>query len=164
MFASVGTTGHKRATLNQVHMDPLNILKKQFGYPAFRFHQEAIIACVLAKKDTFVLMPTGAGKSICYQIPALMLDGLAIVVSPLIALMKDQVDALRTNGIHAAYINSTQTWQEQEEILRDAREVMIGCLVSYQLFLFFSPTLYWVDSDVCPVLKSIARCRRHAFG
>src|SRR5688500_5990222 len=111
----------RRATLNQVHMDPLNILKKQFGYPAFRLHQEAIIASVLAKKDTFVLMPTGAGKSICYQIPALMLDGLAIVVSPLIALMKDQVDALRTNGIHAAYINSTQTWQEQENILRDAR-------------------------------------------
>ena len=102
-------------------MDPLNILRKQFGYPAFRLHQEAIISSVLAKKDTFVLMPTGAGKSICYQIPALMLDGLAIVVSPLIALMKDQVDALRTNGIHAAYINSTQTWQEQENILRDAR-------------------------------------------
>ena len=102
-------------------MDPLNILRKQFGYPAFRLHQEAIISTVLAKKDTFVLMPTGAGKSICYQIPALMLDGLAIVVSPLIALMKDQVDALRTNGIHAAYINSTQTWQEQENILRDAR-------------------------------------------
>lgn len=102
-------------------MDPLNILQQQFGYASFRMHQEAIIRSVLAKKDTFVLMPTGAGKSLCYQIPALMLDGLTIVVSPLIALMKDQVDALRLNGIPAAYINSTQSWQEQETILHDAR-------------------------------------------
>src|SRR3990170_236717 len=102
-------------------MDPLNILKKQFGYAAFRLHQEAIIESVLAKKDTFVLMPTGAGKSLCYQIPALMLEGLTVVVSPLIALMKDQVDALRLIGIQAAYINSTQTYQEQETILREAR-------------------------------------------
>lgn len=102
-------------------MDPLKILEKQFGYAAFRLHQEAIIESVLRKKDTFVLMPTGGGKSLCYQIPAIMLDGLAIVVSPLIALMKDQVDALRVNGIQAAYLNSTQTYQEQEAILRDAR-------------------------------------------
>ncbi len=102
-------------------MDPLDILKNKFGYSGFRLHQEAIIQSVLAKKDTFVLMPTGAGKSICYQIPALMSDGLTIVISPLIALMKDQVDSLRLNGIPAAYINSTQTWQEQENILRDAR-------------------------------------------
>ncbi|MDQ2657680.1 MAG: RecQ family ATP-dependent DNA helicase [Bacteroidota bacterium] len=102
-------------------MDPLDILKNKFGYTEFRLHQEAIIQSVLAKRDTFVLMPTGAGKSICYQIPALMNDGLTIVISPLIALMKDQVDALRLNGTPAAYINSTQTWQEQENILRDAR-------------------------------------------
>src|SRR5688500_13584480 len=102
-------------------MNPLNILEKQFGYSAFRFHQEAIIQSVLAKKDTFVLLPTGGGKSLCFQIPALMLDGLTIVVSPLIALMKDQVDALRLNGIQAAYLNSTQTYQEQERILSQAR-------------------------------------------
>lgn len=102
-------------------MDPLNILQQQFGYATFRLHQEAIIHSVLARKDTFVLMPTGAGKSLCYQIPALMLEGLTIVVSPLIALMKDQVDSLRLNGIQAAYINSTQSWQEQERILTDAR-------------------------------------------
>ena len=102
-------------------MNPLNILKKQFGYDAFRLHQEAIIRSVLEKKDTFVLMPTGAGKSLCYQIPALMLDGLTIVVSPLIALMKDQVDSLRVNGIEAAYINSTQSWHEQENVLSDAK-------------------------------------------
>ena len=102
-------------------MNPLNILKKQFGYAAFRLHQEAIIGSVLAGKDTFVLMPTGGGKSLCYQIPALMCEGLTIVVSPLIALMKDQVDALRINGIEAAYLNSTQSYQEQESILRDAK-------------------------------------------
>lgn len=109
-------------------MDPLNILKKQFGYDAFRLHQEAVVKSVLAKKDTFVLMPTGAGKSLCYQLPALMLEGLTIVVSPLIALMKDQVDALRLNGIPAAYINSTQSWQEQEIVLRDAREKKLKLL------------------------------------
>ncbi|MGC1241364.1 MAG: DNA helicase RecQ [Chryseosolibacter sp.] len=102
-------------------MNPLTILEKQFGYAAFRLHQEAVIQSVLAKKDTFVLMPTGGGKSLCYQIPALMLDGLTVVVSPLIALMKDQVDALRLNGIPAAYLNSTQNYQEQESILREAR-------------------------------------------
>src|SRR3954468_16098284 len=101
-------------------MDPLQILQQQFGYSSFRLHQEAIIRSVLQKKDTFVLMPTGGGKSICYQIPALMFDGLTVVISPLIALMKDQVDALRVNGIEAAFINSTQSYQEQEAILNKA--------------------------------------------
>ncbi len=102
-------------------MNPLNILEKQFGYSAFRLHQEAVIQSVLQKKDTFVLMPTGGGKSLCFQIPALLLDGLTIVISPLIALMKDQVDALRVNGIQAAYLNSSQTYQEQEAILNMPR-------------------------------------------
>jgi ATP-dependent DNA helicase RecQ len=113
--------GVSEKNINHNHMNPLTILEKQFGYAAFRLNQEAIIQSVLAKKDTFVLMPTGGGKSLCYQIPALMLEGLTIVVSPLIALMKDQVDALRLNGIQAAYLNSTQTYQEQEAILRDVR-------------------------------------------
>lgn len=109
-------------------MNPLTILENQFGYAAFRLHQEAVIQSVLAKKDTFVLMPTGGGKSLCYQIPAVMLDGLTIVVSPLIALMKDQVDALRLNGITAAYLNSTQTYQEQEAILREVRQKRLKLL------------------------------------
>ncbi len=98
-------------------MNPLEILQTQFGYSSFRLEQEAIINIVLQKKDSFVLMPTGGGKSLCYQIPALVFDGLTIVISPLIALMKDQVDALRINGIKAAFLNSTQSSHEQEEIL-----------------------------------------------
>ncbi len=102
-------------------MNPLAILEKQFGFPSFRMHQERIINTVLAGRDTFVLMPTGGGKSICYQIPALMLPGLTVVISPLIALMKDQVDALRVNGVDAGYINSTQSSDEQNAILNRAR-------------------------------------------
>lgn len=100
---------------------PLAILQQQFGYSAFRLDQEAIINSVLQKRDTFALMPTGGGKSLCYQIPALMFDGLTIVISPLIALMKDQVDALRLNGIEAEYLNSSQSHTEQEIILTQAR-------------------------------------------
>ncbi len=98
------------------------ILKHQFGYDSFRMNQEAAIETVLSKKDCVVLMPTGGGKSLCYQIPALMLEGLTLVVSPLIALMKDQVDALRTNGVEAAFLNSTQSGQQQAEVFKSIRE------------------------------------------
>lgn len=86
---------------------PLELLKKYFGYDEFRTEQEEIISHVLSGKDALVLMPTGGGKSLCYQLPALAFGGLTIVVSPLIALMKDQVDALRANGIPSAFINSS---------------------------------------------------------
>ena len=97
------------------------ILKHQFGYDSFRMNQEAAIAAVLDKKDAVVLMPTGGGKSLCYQIPALMNDGLTLVVSPLIALMKDQVDALVSNGVKAAFLNSSQTSREQVEVFQKVR-------------------------------------------
>ena len=84
-------------------------------------NQEAVISAVLAKKDAVVLMPTGGGKSLCYQIPALMLDGLTVVISPLIALMKDQVDALRANGVEASFLNSTQTAAEQAKVFQKVR-------------------------------------------
>jgi ATP-dependent DNA helicase RecQ len=103
-------------------MDPLYILQHHFGYSSFRMNQESIIGSVLEGRDTFAILPTGGGKSLCYQVPALLLKGLTIVISPLIALMKDQVDALRVNNIQAAYINSTQRWEEQELILEQARK------------------------------------------
>lgn len=93
-------------------MDLIATLKKHFGYDQFRPLQKEIIEDALAGQDVFVLMPTGGGKSLCFQLPALIRDGLTIVVSPLIALMKDQVDALRTSGIAATYLNSTLDRQE----------------------------------------------------
>src|SRR2546421_11203242 len=87
-------------------------LKKHFGYDEFRPLQREIVQDALAGQDVFVLMPTGGGKSLCFQLPALMRDGLTIVVSPLIALMKDQGDALQTSGIPATYLNSTLNREE----------------------------------------------------
>src|SRR5215217_1235019 len=96
-------------------MDLQGALKKHFGYSAFRPLQEEIINDALAGRDVFALMPTGGGKSLCFQLPALMRDGLTIVVSPLIALMKDQVDALQTSGIPATYLNSTLDREEAKK-------------------------------------------------
>lgn len=95
-----------------------DILQSTFGYSAFRQPQEEIIENVLAGKDTVVLMPTGGGKSLCYQVPALAIEGITLVISPLIALMKDQVDALRANGVSAAFINSTLTEGELAHTIR----------------------------------------------
>ena len=96
----------------------LDILRTTFGYPAFRGSQEEIITHVSGGGDALVLMPTGGGKSLCYQIPALLRPGVGIVVSPLIALMQDQVDALLQAGVRAAFLNSTLDWPEVQEIER----------------------------------------------
>src|SRR3954471_353835 len=95
-------------------MELLSGLKKYFGYDQFRPLQREIIEDALAGRDLFVLMPTGGGKSLCFQLPALIRRGLTIVVSPLIALMKDQVDALQTSGIPATYLNSTLDREESK--------------------------------------------------
>lgn len=101
-------------------MEKKEILKKVFGHEEFRQGQEELIDELLAGYDVLGVMPTGAGKSICYQLPALMLDGIALVVSPLISLMKDQVMSLKASGVAAAYINSSLTAGQQSEAIRRA--------------------------------------------
>lgn len=107
----------------QLTQDLYKHLQDVFGYTQFRDNQEAIILHLLQRKNTFVIMPTGAGKSLCYQLPAIMQDGLAIVISPLIALMKDQVDQLRARGVKAALLNSTLS---QKNAIQTKQEVLAG--------------------------------------
>lgn len=104
------------------------ILKETFGYDAFRLKQEQVITQVLDKKDALVIMPTGGGKSLCYQIPALIFDGLTIVVSPLISLMKDQVEQLRENGVDAVYLNSSLTPEAYEFNVRKLKSGKVKLL------------------------------------
>lgn len=107
---------------------PLSLLKQYFGYAAFRPHQEDIIRHILQRKSCLVLMPTGGGKSICYQIPALAMEGTAIVVSPLISLMKDQVDALQSCGISAYALNSALTESNRVSLRRMCLEGKVKLL------------------------------------
>ncbi|HZE12779.1 MAG TPA: RecQ family ATP-dependent DNA helicase, partial [Chthoniobacterales bacterium] len=99
-------------------MTPHDVLEKYFGFREFLDAQEEVITSIAGGADALVVMPTGGGKSLCYQLPALLLEGTTIVVSPLIALMKDQVDALQRRGISATLINSTLTPSEQQERIR----------------------------------------------
>jgi ATP-dependent DNA helicase RecQ len=110
---------HRRAKIQLMDATPLDLLRKTFGYREFRGRQAEIIEHVSAGGDALVLMPTGGGKSLCYQIPALLRAGTGIVVSPLIALMQDQVEALRQNGVRAAFLNSTLALEEARKIERE---------------------------------------------
>jgi ATP-dependent DNA helicase RecQ len=115
------------------------VLQRHFGYPDFRGGQSDAVRAALTRRDVLVLMPTGGGKSLCYQVPALTLDGLTIVVSPLISLMKDQVDALLRAGVAAALLNSTLPRDEADSVLARARD---GALK----LLYVAPERF--DSDV----------------
>lgn len=102
-------------------MDKYNVLKEIFGYDSFRDGQEKVIDAVLSGRDALAIMPTGAGKSICFQVPALMLEGVTLVVSPLISLMKDQVNSLTQNGVKAAFINGSLTEKQIAKAMENAR-------------------------------------------
>jgi len=130
-------------------MTPNQALQKYFGYSDFRHRQEAIITHVLNGKDVLVLMPTGGGKSLCYQLPAVLLNGLTIVISPLIALMKDQVDSLNVNGIPAAFLNSAQSPDEQRELMNKLRDNKVK-------LLYLAPErLFGTENKLVEFLKSL---------
>lgn len=125
---------------------PLEALKQVFGYDAFRGLQAQAVDALLAGRDALVLMPTGGGKSLCYQIPALLLDGCAIVVSPLIALMQDQVDALEEAGVSAAYLNSTLTPEQSAGVRQRLRAGELDLLYIAPERLLMSGTLDLLSS------------------
>lgn len=123
------------------------LLKKYYGYDSFREGQEEVIKSIIEGKDTFAIMPTGAGKSICYQIPALLMKGITIVISPLISLMKDQVDALSDIGVKATYINSSlNQYEVQERILM--------AVSGYTKLLYIAPERLESES-FCELLKTL---------
>jgi ATP-dependent DNA helicase RecQ len=107
---------------DSLHSRASQILREVFGYTAFRGEQAGIVEHIAAGGDALVLMPTGGGKSLCYQVPALMREGVGVVISPLIALMQDQVAALREAGLRAEFLNSTLDWRQVQVIERQARE------------------------------------------
>lgn len=107
---------------------PENILKKVFGYNNFRGQQKEIIDNLLSGQDAVVLMPTGGGKSLCYQIPALCVEGLAVVISPLIALMQDQVVSLQSYGIRAEFLNSSLSSQQAHLVFEKIKNKEIDIL------------------------------------
>ena len=119
---------HRSASEGADIGDPKDILKRVFGYDEFRPNQAQIIDAILGGSDVLAIMPTGAGKSLCYQVPALCLPGYTLVISPLIALMEDQVSALGQAGVSAAFINSTQQPAEQRDILAATRQGQVAIL------------------------------------
>jgi len=130
-------------------MNPQEALQKYFGYSAFRHQQEAIIQHILNGQDVMALMPTGGGKSLCYQLPAVLLNGLTIVISPLIALMKDQVDSLNVSGIPAAFLNSAQNPEEQRQLVEKLRNNQIR-------LLYLAPErLFGAENKLVPFLKTL---------
>lgn len=126
----------------------LSVLQHYFGYSSFRLNQHDIINNILSNKDTVVLMPTGGGKSVCYQVPAILLEGVTVVISPLIALMKDQVDALKLNNISAYCLNSTIPHDEQQETIRKLRDNKIK-------LLYVAPERLMGEGQLLQLLKTV---------
>ncbi|MCH7853888.1 MAG: DNA helicase RecQ [Proteobacteria bacterium] len=135
------------------------ILRDVFGYTEFRGHQEETIAAALAGRDSLVLQPTGGGKSLCYQIPALLSDGVTLVVSPLIALMQDQVSALEQLGIDAAYLNSTLTAVQQRQVVERLESGQLQLLYVAPERLMQERTLELLQANrVCLIAIDEAHC------
>ena len=125
---------------------PASILKQTFGYDTFRPLQQEVIENVLARRDTLAVMPTGGGKSLCYQIPSLVFDGLTVVVSPLIALMKDQVEQLRAYGVPCLFLNSSLSPQEYQENMEYIRRGEVKLLYVAPETLLMPRILSLLDS------------------
>ncbi len=137
---------HSLATQPDV-LTPETVLKTVFGYDSFRGQQKEVIDHIMNGGSCCTLMPTGAGKSLCYQIPALCRNGVGVIVSPLIALMQDQVSALRELGVRAATLNSSLDYQEMQEVLR--------ALESNQLDLIYVAPERLVSDQVLTLLDNI---------
>ena len=138
---------------------PQTILKQYFGYDSFRPQQEEIITTLLSGQDVMVLMPTGGGKSLCYQIPAMMKSWVTIVISPLIALMYDQVEALKANGINAVCLNSSQKISEQTSVLRQVESGEVKMLYISPEKLFSDNILSWISTiDIAFFAVDEAHC------
>ena len=136
--AANGVNVAQAEVLNQESLAK-QVLQETFGYQQFRPGQETIIETALEGRDCLVVMPTAGGKSLCYQVPALVMGGLTVVVSPLISLMKDQVDQLLANGVAAACLNSTQSREQQQE-------VMAGCRSGQVRLLYIAPERLMLDN------------------
>ena len=137
----------------------LKLLKKHFGYDSFKKGQEKIINTLLSKKDVLCVMPTGGGKSVCFQIPALMLDGITVVVSPLISLMNDQTKSLNSKGISAVSISGKQEYAALKTVFKDAAENKYKILyISPEKLENDNYTSYLLSLDISMIVIDEAHC------
>ena len=123
------------------------ILKNTFGHDSFRFFQEEVVDAIIKGEDVLTILPTGGGKSLCYQLPALLMSGVTIVISPLIALMQDQVRALKDLNISASMINSSQSINENNQVLQDLLQGKLK-------FVYVAPERF-TSNDFVSVLQRI---------